>query len=66
VQAGRPVYLVDIVTQTLQLFDTPPSLFIRVVSSAYGAHACRFVTGVTLCAIVKIRIRSSWAVSAMD
>ena len=40
--------LVHTVSQSLQLFHTVPSLLVRVVSCADGAHTCRFVPSVSL------------------
>jgi hypothetical protein len=56
-------YLVDAVTQCLELLDSPSSLFIRVVSGANGSHTRWFVTGVTLSTVVEIRVGATGAVS---
>lgn len=55
--------LVYTMTQCFELLDSPPGLFVRVVSGANSPHTCWFVAGVTLGAVVEIRVGATRAIS---
>jgi len=56
-------YLIDAMSQALQLLYSPPRLFVWIITGSYCSHACWFITRIALCAVVEIRIRAAGAVS---
>jgi hypothetical protein len=56
-------YLINAVTQTFQLLNSPSCLFVGIITCSNSTHTSRFVPSVTLCAVIKIRVGSSRAVS---
>ena len=45
---------IDCVAESLELLDSVSGLFVRIVAGSDGAHACWFVAGIALCAVVKV------------
>ena len=59
----RISYLINAVTQTFQLLNSPSGLFVGIITCSNSTHTSRFVPSVTLCAIIKIRVGASRAIS---
>ena len=43
-------------SQTLELFNSTPSLFIGIITGSNSPHTSRFVPSITLCTIIKVRL----------
>lgn len=62
-EEGKRAYLVDAVTERLELLDAAFGLLVRVVAGSNGAHRRRLVSGVRLGAVLEIRVWTSWTVA---
>ena len=62
---GRHADLVDAVSETLELLNTPARLLERVVPCADGAHAGGLVPRVALCAVLEVGVGPAGAVAVV-
>lgn len=51
-------------TQTFELLNSVFSLEVRVISGPNSPHRGRLITSVALSGVLKIRVRTTWAINA--